>query len=578
MLLAVAGLVMGAPSQYYDGTGRPYPSLHTDQYTNLYNARGYGKFYGVIFDSKKLDEELYSRYCVNWFACNIHGKSSWDRVEQDIGSEKTKKFEAEKQAVHGQIASLDHQIASIEANRPDLQGEMKKRYDRATVEIGRLEGLIADKGKEDASFTGEFEAEAGRYLNDLAQDVEEQKNGSDANSQGPKEASWKGALDAAEGEGQSLASGVFGVPAAEVKYTYKTPKATEFGSRLFEAQRYHQGAEGYIKGLTSDPYKAERLGLLDYSNLYLGLADQYNASGQSRDGTLFLNAALNAIDLAIGFVPGVSLGYDLLQIGLGRNPLTGEKLSNLERGVLIGTLFVPSALSGAGKSLARLGKALKGMPDNNLAKLLVNVINESDKVAGNIINRQPCFVERSNIDKVFDLIIGATKAYACDAKNQTDVLLDAARNLGMENASDIQKALGSYGKPRRIAADPNFIAPAKSIDQYGRLTNGKYTVIPGEQARHTVGAFDATDHAGRPLPAGKSQFLYRTSADDITLDAAAYADKRNLWQDDGQGGLKAKVIFDQPVGVHNRTGSVTNVVNVYARKNGNIHGSPSSPE
>lgn len=147
----------------------------------------------------------------------------------------------------------------------------------------------------------------------------------------------------------------------------------------------------------------------------------------------------------------------------------------------------------------------------------------------------------------------------------------------MDEASDIQKVLASKGKPKRIAADLGFTSPPKSVDQYGRLTNGKYTVKPEAQAPHTVGSFDATNHSGTSLPAGKSQFLYQADADGITLDAAAYADKKGLWIPDGQGGAKAKVVFDQPIGVHSGTGKVTNVVNVYSKKNGIVHGSPASP-
>jgi hypothetical protein len=66
--------------------------------------------------------------------------------------------------------------------------------------------------------------------------------------------------------------------------------------------------------------------------------------------------------------------------------------------------------------------------------------------------------------------------------------------------------------------------------------------------------------------------MYRVNANQLTLDAAAYADRAGLWV-----GSKAKVVLDRPIGVHAGTGEPTCVLNLYRKENGLIHASPGSP-
>jgi hypothetical protein len=59
-------------------------------------------------------------------------------------------------------------------------------------------------------------------------------------------------------------------------------------------------------------------------------------------------------------------------------------------------------------------------------------------------------------------------------------------------------------------------------------------------------------------------------AEKLTLDAAMFADRYNLW--DLQN--KAKVIVDRMIGVTGDTNMATNVVNVYRRSSNTVHASP----
>ena len=110
---------------------------------------------------------------------------------------------------------------------------------------------------------------------------------------------------------------------------------------------------------------------------------------------------------------------------------------------------------------------------------------------------------------------------------------------------------------------PGFEAPKIFVNKQGLLTNGAYTLDQPGMAPHLTGN----------LASGKSQSFYRLNVQQLTLDAAAYADKAGLWI-----GNKAKVKFDGPIGVHAGTGKPTSVLNLYRSSTGHVHSAPGTPE
>jgi hypothetical protein len=106
-------------------------------------------------------------------------------------------------------------------------------------------------------------------------------------------------------------------------------------------------------------------------------------------------------------------------------------------------------------------------------------------------------------------------------------------------------------------------APKIFTNRHGQLTNGAYTLDEAGMQPHLTGS----------LTGGKSQFIYRVNAKELTLDAAANADQSGRWE-----GHKAKVRFDRPIGIDARTGELTCVLNVYRTRSGYIHASPGSPQ
>jgi hypothetical protein len=77
-------------------------------------------------------------------------------------------------------------------------------------------------------------------------------------------------------------------------------------------------------------------------------------------------------------------------------------------------------------------------------------------------------------------------------------------------------------------------------------------------------------HVSGTLTGGKSQFLSKIDASRAVLDAAAFADKANLWV-----GNQAKVFVQNgPIGVLARSGQLTHWINVYRTQTRMVHGSP----
>jgi hypothetical protein len=107
-------------------------------------------------------------------------------------------------------------------------------------------------------------------------------------------------------------------------------------------------------------------------------------------------------------------------------------------------------------------------------------------------------------------------------------------------------------------------SPRVHLDRHGNLTNGKYT-LNDKMARHTTG----------DPSSGKSQFLHKVDSDKAVLDAAAYADKHDLWG--GTSSNTAKVyVRNGYVGVTG-DGRLTHWISVYRTASNTVHGCPGNP-
>ena len=129
---------------------------------------------------------------------------------------------------------------------------------------------------------------------------------------------------------------------------------------------------------------------------------------------------------------------------------------------------------------------------------------------------------------------------------------------------------GGYLNLDAFKKDTKFEAPEITVNTKGELTNGVYIINQHDMLVHIDGK--------NP---NKSQFLYNVDANKAVLDAAAYADKYNLWKADSDNvnsfARKAKVpVINGYVGITG-SGTITNYINVYRTKTGYVHGCPGNP-
>lgn len=62
-------------------------------------------------------------------------------------------------------------------------------------------------------------------------------------------------------------------------------------------------------------------------------------------------ATADAVDLALDFVPGVNTVKDLLCLGLGVNPVTGDKVNDFETMLLVSCIVAPWATRRAARAI-----------------------------------------------------------------------------------------------------------------------------------------------------------------------------------------------------------------------------------
>lgn len=124
---------------------------------------------------------------------------------------------------------------------------------------------------------------------------------------------------------------------------------------------------------------------------------------------------------------------------------------------------------------------------------------------------------------------------------------------------------GGFGETYGRMDAEGFTPPPIFTSRHAELTNGVYTFDRVANLPHTTGS----------LAGGKGQFLYRVNEKQLVLDGASYADGAGLWNREG---TKAKIIFDRPIGVHGKSGELSNVLNIYRTNTNFVHGSPGTPQ
>jgi hypothetical protein len=237
---------------------------------------------------------------------------------------------------------------------------------------------------------------------------------------------------------------------------------------------------------------------------------------------------------------------------------------------------------GAGATAKGIGTAAKG---TRAAELAARASIKVSEVVATIKTKLPTL-------KLPEFLTPKTIAYALD-EDYLKTLPDGPGNPHLPDGTPADLPAGGTGDaapgghgggdhsqpghPHPVNADgsPTDLVPRPaSYDRHGFYTDGTYRVSHEGNLRHVEG------HA----PPGKSYFYAGIDVDKLAIQAAEHADHAGIWQAanpehvSGAFANKAKIVFDHDIGIHDRTGKPTRVVNVYRRRNGTIHISPGSPD
>jgi hypothetical protein len=143
------------------------------------------------------------------------------------------------------------------------------------------------------------------------------------------------------------------------------------------------------------PSLEDRLLLIKTADLFAELADAGFADGSPLTSVGAVDAAHRLLDLATDFTPGVSLLKDATIVVTGRNPVTGETVSDFERALTLGAMVVPSFLTGAAKGVIKTAHNLERVaesqrPLRNLASELVGSLERAEVDMAELVADLPC--------------------------------------------------------------------------------------------------------------------------------------------------------------------------------------------
>ena len=132
------------------------------------------------------------------------------------------------------------------------------------------------------------------------------------------------------------------------------------------------------------PNLDDQLLLINAAELFAEIADQAFLNQAGPNALVAVSTATRLLDLVTDFTPGASLIKDAAIIVTGRNPITGEMVSDAERAMVAAGLLVPSFFSGGAKALVKTARHLEavagaGKAVSPVADDLVATLRRSDE-------------------------------------------------------------------------------------------------------------------------------------------------------------------------------------------------------
>lgn len=218
-------------------------------------------------------------------------------------------------------------------------------------------------------------------------------------------------------------------------YPFETPMYTSAGSKLYQTQAYYNYAKGKVAEYTGPDLPMKQLAL-ENADSFLSLSDRFFHAGDAMFGERSIAIARQAVDLSLGFTPGVSFGLDCYQLMFSRNFITGEEVTDTQKAIVVGALFAPAVISGSIEVVGKVAVKLANMAKKPAAqKLLKAIVKADEELAPLVGGKSPCisFNKRKRLhlyDRFQELLFPT--AFACPHVGSiTDELIEIAEKKGL---------------------------------------------------------------------------------------------------------------------------------------------------
>lgn len=246
----------------------------------------------------------------------------------------------------------------------------------------------------------------------------------------------------------------FGEPEKPSGEDMLTPPTNPNYGKIVDALDYYEASKSVIDFNNEGAREA-----YDLAAVGLEMADKEYSEGRSSNGDTFLKNSLGLLDAAIDFVPGASLLKDSIGIVTGKNPITGEVLSDTERTVMLATLFAPAIIAGSAKVVTKAAEVIKdiakkgGDQAENLEGVGDAIDRADDALKKYTVKDQPDPVTGAPTDEVLERFSTARKPDADGSPRligkKVQALADTSPGAYYEGVEDIWLAGTSNTNPWR---------------------------------------------------------------------------------------------------------------------------------
>ena len=130
---------------------------------------------------------------------------------------------------------------------------------------------------------------------------------------------------------------------------FRTPEDSVQGRKVRIVSKAIDEAESALKS-GADSQSEIKQNAIGLARIQTSAADLAYSDGDVSTGDSLLHGALISLDLVLSFVPGVGLAKDLASLATGVNIITGDRLTNLDKGLITAGILVPGMIVGAVKA------------------------------------------------------------------------------------------------------------------------------------------------------------------------------------------------------------------------------------